>query len=589
MSNTQEKTSYYYVNNKRIPLIRDPQVRVVKYKQTRNQEIPQLSSSEARELLPDTSRMLYIPKYDLHVYQTKSDLDRGTSFNEISSKLQDVASKEENIEFVSAAYRQGSEDAELVFTTKRFTAQFKPELSKKDIDDIISEYNVKIVRKLVYAENAFELEAPEADGPNGPVALGNTFMETEKCLWAKASFLKQIHFRTVEMHEKNYLKQQWHLEVTKTFEAWEITKGNPKIKINICDDGIERRHPEFAGKIVGEYDFELNIADSSHKSPSDEHGTSCAGVASAKGIKASGAASGCSLIITRTPQRLADADEADMFAWAADNGADIISCSWGPPDRRSPSLPPSRPFPLPDETRAAIHYCVTKGRKGKGCSIFWAAGNGYGESVDDDGYASNPDVMAIGASTNPDSNGHEDKARYSDTGKAVFICAPSSGGTKSILTVDRLGKMGYNPRDRSTPDQVGNYTDVFGGTSSATPLVAGIAGLMLSVNPELTVDQVRDILRKTADKIGDKSTYTTDSSSNNNGLSHSKLYGYGRINGLAAVTEAQKLVNKLSTVSRSEEEEEEESDKNIDIPRTLIQSDDLVRQIDSSKWLSENL
>ena len=213
------------------------------------------------------------------------------------------------------------------------------------------------------------------------------------------------------------------------------------------------------------------------------------------------------------------------------------------------------------------------------------SGNGYGESVNDDGYASNPDVMAIGASTNPDSSSYEDKARYSDTGKAIFICAPSSGGTKSILTVDRLGKMGYNPRDRSTPDQVGNYTDVFGGTSSATPLVAGIAGLMLSVNPELTVDQVRDILRKTADKIGDKSTYTTDSSSNN-GLSHSKLYGYGRINGLAAVTEAQKLVNKLSTANRSEEEK---SDKNIDIHRTLIQSDDLVRQIDSSKWLSENL
>ena len=484
------------------------------------------------------------------------------------------------------AYRQHSElAADLMFTTKRLTAQFKPEFNKEDVDDLISKYDVRIVRKLKYAENAYEMEAPDSDGPNGPVALGNIFMETGNCLWAKASFIKRLHFKTTKRltpSESNYVKQQWHLKVAKVFEAWPVTKGSPNIRINICDDGIDRNHSEFVSKIVGEYDFELNIADGSHKNNiNDRHGTSCAGVAAARGIKASGTAPGCSLIITRTPQQMADADEADMFVWAADNGADIISCSWGPADRDNPDYPPSPAFPLPDETRAAIHYCVTKGRQGKGCCIFWAAGNGYGEPVDDDGYASNPEVMAIAASTNPGRNGFEDKAGYSDIGKAVFLSAPSNGGIKAILTTDRIGSLGYNPNVRATPDQEGNYTDIFGGTSSATPLVAGIAALMLSISPELTVSQVRDILSKKADKIGDKSTYKPEG---NNALSHSELYGYGRVNAFEAVKEAQTLARTIpSTLDRMEEGVDVTTKRKNE--KIMFLSNETIKQLDESKWL----
>jgi subtilisin family serine protease len=72
----------------------------------------------------------------------------------------------------------------------------------------------------------------------------------------------------------------------------------------------------------------------------------------------------------------------------------------------------------------------------------------------------------------------------------------------------------------------GNYTDGFGGTSSATPLVAGIIGLMLSINPDLTEKEVRAILMRTAEKIGDKNSYKPDPETGN---SHSELYGYGRV------------------------------------------------------------
>jgi hypothetical protein len=224
----------------------------------------------------------------------------------------------------------------------------------------------------------------------------------------------------------------------------------------------------------------------------------------------------------RTPDYMGTSDEARMFRWVADQDADIISCSWGPQDGTGAV------DPLPDITRAAIRHCVQQGRGGKGIPIFWAAGNGN-ESVSLDGYAANPDVMAIAASTS-----RETRAPYSDFGTEIFICAPSSGrradGDQRIFTVDRLGAAGYNTGSTSLGDTAGDYTNDFGGTSSSTPLVAGIAGLMLSVNPNLTVSQVKEILQQTADKIG--SGYSASG--------HSDQFGYGRVNALAALREVQR-------------------------------------------------
>ncbi|MBP9075835.1 MAG: SPOR domain-containing protein, partial [Haliscomenobacter sp.] len=69
----------------------------------------------------------------------------------------------------------------------------------------------------------------------------------------------------------------------------------------------------------------------------------------------------------------------------------------------------------------------------------------------------------------------------------------------------------------------------FGGTSGATPLVAGICALMLSANPNLSAREVKEILIQTADKIGSPSEYIAG---------HSRKYGYGRVNAERAVAEA---------------------------------------------------
>ena len=572
-NNSEDKTSYYYGSDKKkIELKTVPKVRLVKYKVGTPTARSNLSM-RANEFIPANSTVEHLKRYDAFII--KADEDRSRSADEIVTELDKIVSEaDNNIEILSIARREGPNNPDLLFTTKELVARFKDNISKEEIEKVLSKYNIKTLNQEKWAKNLFRLEAPAADGPNGPIALGNILMESGMCEYAKASFIRERHIRgeAVVEGQDNYYKDQWHLEITKTFDAWNITKGDPNIKVCIADTGVEYIHPEFIGKVVNGYDFEDDVADGNPKNNLyEDHGTACAGVAVGAGIKAAGAAPQCSLISIRTPFRLGDIDEAAMFVWAADNGSDIISCSWGPADGVG-----SIDY-LPPETADALKYCVTIGRNGKGCCIFWAAGNGD-ELADNDHYANNDFVMAIAASTNPEADGNEERSYYSDKGKCLLVCAPSSGGSKSILTADRIGSLGYNPRSSNKPDEAGYYTNTFGGTSSATPLVAGIVGLMLSVNPELTVDQVKDILRRTAVKIGDQSTYNSDGTT---GLTHSKLYGYGRVDALAAVQEAQKLVNQNSTSrTRADEVSENKNSNQINLKNPVLQ-----RLEDEALWM----
>jgi subtilisin-like proprotein convertase family protein len=262
----------------------------------------------------------------------------------------------------------------------------------------------------------------------------------------------------------------------------------------------------------------------------NNHGTACAGVACASGnFGASGVAPSAKLLPIRLFSGLGSQEEADAFVWAAQNGADVISCSWGPADGdwTNPNDPlHNQVVPLPASTRLAIDYAVNKGRNGKGCVVCFAAGNGN-ESVDNDGYASYQNVIAVAAS-----NDFGKKSAYSDFGQAVWCAFPSNNGDRSqtpgIWTTDRPGTPGYNSGNLSKGDAAGNYTNSFGGTSSACPGAAGVAALILARNPNLRWDQVRDILKQSCDRID-------PAGGNYDAKGHSPFYGYGRINARTAV------------------------------------------------------
>jgi subtilisin family serine protease len=421
-------------------------------------------------------------------------------------------------------------DESTLFVTDELLVQFKPDVSESEVASWIGSAGLEIVESLRYAPNGYKLRVPEAGGATDALTAANELFETGACLFAHPNFLAHRSVRYVPNDPQ--FANQWHLNNkgqgggkkkadVRAKKAWDTTQGSPDISIAVADTGIDFEHEDFAVTIDGvpkvhdPRDVVHGDDDPSPK-PSDaegSHGTAASGVAVAAaddGRNTAGIAPRCRFIpiqlyaeSTFTP----NSTEADAFTWAADHGADVMSNSWGPDFADTP---------LPDATRAAIDYATTTGREGKGVVIFFAAGN---ESMDiiHDNYSNYEGVIAVAASTNKDK-----RAAYSNFGERISVCAPSSGGTLGVVTTDVTGARGYSS---------GNFTTSFGGTSSSAPLVAGVAALVLSVDPSLTWQEVKALLEQTADQI-DKKNGDYDASG------HSPLYGFGRVNAAKAVQRA---------------------------------------------------
>ncbi len=349
---------------------------------------------------------------------------------------------------------------------------------------------------------------------------------------------------------------QWHLKFQRDTSqkqgsdvdiraAWRTTLGSPQVVVAVLDDGVDVEHPNLRYNIVSRPDpsdprdlvgRDFFISDDDHPdhfnprpkrfqwpyhtmAGNDIHGTPCAGVVAASGRfnKIYGAAPRCKIL----PVKIFHDDDLASEARVSDaimySGlfSDILSCSWSGPNSSI--------------IDAALHD-VAKGvfdsrRETRGTPIFFAAGNGGRNSV---AYPAASDyTICVGATTD-----QAKIATYSNKGKEVWISAPSSGGVKGITTTDvSYPNRGFNSGDSSAGGKDGLHTNSFVGTSSATPLVAGIVALILSVRPDLTLTDVKEILRDSADKIGPASSYTGNPG-------HSVAFGYGRINAGAAVEAA---------------------------------------------------
>jgi subtilisin family serine protease len=218
---------------------------------------------------------------------------------------------------------------------------------------------------------------------------------------------------------------QWVSASANVEAAHTITEGEG-VTIAVIDTGTDIDHEEFSsrGKVVAPQDTTANDTDPRPNGRDENHRTACAGVACVDGrFGASGVAPRAKLMPIRMMSQLGSQAEANAFYWAAKNGADVISRSWGPADGAwwDPNDPlHDTEVPRPDSTRLALNYAVTSGRDGKGCVVFFAAGNGN-ESVDNDGYASYERVLAVAAC-----NDRSLRSVYSDFGDAVFCAFPSN-------------------------------------------------------------------------------------------------------------------------------------------------------------------
>jgi subtilisin family serine protease len=498
-------------------------------------------SDASREAASTLSPVAAFPEADVVVYKILEA--KHSLVKTLRNTIRRLFKKEPSIRFAGRVLKDAQTGSIYVYT-ENFFVKFKDEISPERCEAILKEQKLEIAEKLTFATNAYFAKAPEGTGLD-IFKIAEILIELPEMEYCHPELVQEKRYKAIH-------PMQWHLINTKingsTIEqnvqaeaAWKISRGLGAT-IAVIDDGVDIDHPEFnqTGKVVAPRDTIRNTDDPRPRGFGDNHGTACAGVACAAGIgKASGVAPDAKLMPIRSGG-LGSMAEAKAFAWAADNGADVISCSWGPADGdwSNPNDPIHQiNFPLPDSARLAIDYALKNGRKGKGCVIVWAAGNGN-ESVDLDGYAAYAPIIAVAAC-----NDRGKRSVYSDFGKAVWCAFPSNDIfapnleptrplTPGIWTTDRMGGRGYNVgvtnAENTIGDKEGNYTATFGGTSSACPGVAGVAALMLAVNPELSASQVKNLIKSACDKID-------QNGGNYDAKGHSQLYGYGRINALKAV------------------------------------------------------
>jgi subtilisin family serine protease len=191
-----------------------------------------------------------------------------------------------------------------------------------------------------------------------------------------------------------------------------------------------------------------------------------------------GVAHGCKILpvkIWGADDLAPSADVAETIRYAGMH-ADVLSCSW--------SCTPDA------DIHQALIDVKLNGRDGKGCPVFCATGNNWRTPVTPVSYpARYYEAIAVGASTNLGV-----RADYSQYGEDIDFVAPGSGGTMAIFTTDvSIKNRGLNIGQDNAGDPEGLYTNNFGGTSAATAIAAGVAALILSVNPNLTSEQVRQI------------------------------------------------------------------------------------------------
>jgi subtilisin-like proprotein convertase family protein len=334
-----------------------------------------------------------------------------------------------------------------------------------------------------------------------------------------------------------FVDDQWHLNNTgqgggvsgqdaNVFPAWTGGYSGSGVTIAVVDDGLQIAHPDISPNYFpgGSYDFNDDEPNPTGTAL-DGHGTAAGGVAGAAddGAKCgAGVAYNAQLAGLRLIGGPADdAMEADALGYENQQN-DIYTNSWGPSDSGTVL---EAPGPLLEATFADS---VVSGRGGLGSIFVWAGGNGYGngDHSNADGYANSRFVIAVAAS---DDSGIQ--SWYSEAGANIMVNAPSNGGASGITTTDLLGGDGYN--GTADPD----CTNDFGGTSSATPLVAGVIGLMLEANPNLTWRDVQHILINSAEK-NDPTNANPDGwewTTNGAGYDISYIYGFGRVDAAAAV------------------------------------------------------
>ena len=300
--------------------------------------------------------------------------------------------------------------------------------------------------------------------------------------------------------------------------AWDIELGDPNMIVAIIDTGLRLTHPEFSGRIWNNVNEVLDGSDTDNNGfiddllagwdfinndndPTDDHGhgTNVAGIALASGNNSIGYAGvnwNARVMICKALDENNSGSYAAMAGaiyYAVDNGAKVINMSIGGSGNSAT---------LSD----AIDYCYNNGVVLVACMMNFNNSVTYYPA----GYNK---TIAIG-STDPD-----------DTRSNPFFWSNTSGSNfGSHIDIVAPGNYMYG-LSNSSDTYYGGY---WGGTSQATPIVTGVVSLLFSQNSTLTFEEIRTILRESAeDQVGDPSEDVSG---------FDTYYGYGRLNAKNALS-----------------------------------------------------
>jgi subtilisin family serine protease len=362
-------------------------------------------------------------------------------------------------------------------------------------------------------------------------------------------------------------QDQWHLATMHAREAWSVTRGERSL-VAVIDDAIRTDHEDLSSRLFrNQKEIPANHLDDDANGLVDDvagwnfrdsrgergagsaipysgfefaHGTQVAGLAVAtcgNGSGGCGVAPGARLLpIAASLVAMRPEEMAAAVRYATSMNADVINASWG--FRRG--------IEAFGDLVNAIEDATRNGRGGRGAVVVFALSNeNYDNFSPQREISALPSVVSVGRSTDSDRWGR------SGYGSGMSLLAPSGAnlasdkrecvqeyaGVKEIVTTylptyaGDAESMPCGCNKTFTEGTVKGYTRCFSGTSASAPLVAGVAGLILSVKPTLSAADVRQILLRSADPIdAEVAGYVV-----NDGLRRSKTHGSGRINAYGAV------------------------------------------------------
>ncbi len=305
--------------------------------------------------------------------------------------------------------------------------------------------------------------------------------------------------------------------------AWSISNGSADVVVAVLDTGVRPEHPDLVGKLLPGYDFVSDAyvgndgngrdgdatdpgdwvtANDRSNSPNDVcthaaidssswHGTQMAGLIAAATQNGSGMA-GTGRHVRILPVRVLGkcggftSDIADGIRWAAGLPVSGVPANPNPARIISLSLGGS------SATCSRTYQDAITAARNRGAIVVSSAGNdglGVGDPANCSG------VIAVGGL---DHDGH--KAYFSNLGSRVTISAPSGDGACVSLSClyPMLSTVNQGSQTPGASTYTNGTTDRAAGTSYSTPLVSGVAALLLSVRPESSVSELTGYLTGSA-------------------------------------------------------------------------------------------